>query len=179
MSQADPVARTELPPEVMPISWLLGSWVGVGLGTYPTIEDFRFGQEVVFSCDGRPFISYVSRSWLIDDNGERVRPLAVESGYWRPRPNNNIELVLSHPTGYSEIYVGTTEVLGLENATITSARAQLKTDMVARTESAKPYTQGDRLYGLFEGKLMWTFDMAAMDQPLQNHLSATLRPAFE
>ena len=38
-----------LPVEVMPISWLIGSWVGVGLGTYPTIEDFRFGQEVVFS----------------------------------------------------------------------------------------------------------------------------------
>lgn len=170
---------TDLPPEVMPLSWLLGSWVGVGLGHYPTIEKFRFGQEVVFSCDGRPFLSYVSRSWFIDEQGERVRPLAVESGYWRPRPNNHVELVLSHPTGYSEVYVGTTEVLGLENATITSARAQLKTDIVARTESAKPYTHGERMYGLFDGKLMWTFDMAAMEQKLQNHLSATLRPAFE
>jgi hypothetical protein len=173
------VAENQLPPEVMPISWLLGSWVGVGLGTYPTIEDFRFGQEAVFSCDGRPFISYVSRSWLLDEDGERVRPLAVESGYWRPRPGNNVELVLSHPTGYSEVYVGTTEVLGLENATITSARAQLNTDIVARTESAKPYTRGERLYGLFEGKLVWTFDMSAMEQPMQNHLSATLRPTFE
>ena len=176
MSEDAPV---ELPAEIMPISWLIGSWVGVGLGTYPGIEDFQFGQEVVFSCDGRPFLTYVSRSWLLDSEGERIKPLAAESGFWRPRPENNVEIMLSHPTGYSEIYIGTTEVLGLENATITSARAILKTDLVARTESAKPYVQGERLYGLFDGKLHWTFDMAAMDHPMQNHLSATLRPVFE
>jgi hypothetical protein len=169
----------KLPSEVMPLSWLIGSWVGVGLGTYPTIEDFRFGQEVVFACDGRPFINYVSRSWLLDEEGERIKPLAVESGYWRPRPDNQIELVLAHPTGFSEIYIGTTEVLGLDYAKITSARAVLKTDVVTRTESAKPYTGGERLYGLFDSQLMWTFDMAAMEQPMQNHLSAKLRPAVE
>jgi hypothetical protein len=169
----------KLPSEVMPLSWLIGSWVGVGLGTYPTIEDFRFGQEVVFACDGRPFINYVSRSWLLDEEGERIKPLAVESGYWRPRPDNQIEFVLAHPTGFSEIYIGTTEVLGLDYAKITSARAVLKTDVVTRTESAKPYTDGERLYGLFDSQLMWTFDMAAMEQPMQNHLSAKLRPAVE
>jgi hypothetical protein len=168
-----------LPVEVMPISWLIGSWVGVGLGTYPTIEDFRFGQEVVFSCDGRPFLNYVSRSWLLDEAGERIKPLASESGYWRPRPDNNVELVLAQPIGFSEIYIGTTEVLGLDDAKITSARASLKTDVVVRTESAKPYTHGERLYGLFDSQLMWTFDMAAMEQPMQNHLSAKLRPAVE
>ena len=169
----------KLPSEVMPLSWLIGSWVGVGLGTYPTIADFRFGQEVVFACDGRPFINYVSRSWLLDEEGERIKPLAVESGYWRPRPDNQIEFVLAHPTGFSEIYIGTTEVLGLDYAKITSARAVLKTDVVTRTESAKPYTDGERLYGLFDSQLMWTFDMAAMEQPMQNHLSAKLRPAVE
>ena len=168
-----------LPGEVIPISWLMGSWVGVGLGTYPTIDDFRFGQEVVFSCDGRPFLHYVSRSWLLDEAGERIKPLASESGYWRPRPDNNVELVVAHPTGFSETYIGTTEVLGLDDAKITSARANLKKDVVVRTESAKPYTQGERLYGLFDSQLMWTFDMAAMEQPMQNHLSAKLRPAVE
>ena len=46
-----------LPVEVMPISWLIGSWVGVGLGTYPTIEDFRFGQEVVFRAMADHFLT--------------------------------------------------------------------------------------------------------------------------
>ena len=63
---------------------------------------------------------------------------------------------------------------GLENATITGARATVRTDAILRTNSAKDYSQGERLYGLVDGKLLWTFDMAAMGQPLQNHLAASL-----
>jgi hypothetical protein len=70
-----------------------------------------------------------------------------------------------HPTGFVEIYVG--EVDG--------AKIELQTDVVARTDSAKPYTAGHRLYGLVDGELLWAFDMAAVDQPLQPHISATLR----
>ena len=165
---------TALPDELLPISWLIGRWVGVGLGQYPTIENFRFGQEVSFSTDGRPFLSYWSRSWLLDDDGNQVRPLATETGFWRPRPENHFEVTLAHPTGYAEIWYGNVEVTGIENATITGARATLKTDAVMRTESAKEYSQGERLYGLVDGKLLWTFDMAAMGQVMQNHLSASL-----
>lgn len=166
-----------MPPvadEVKPLSWLLGRWTGVGTGQYPTIEDFRFGQEVGFSTDGRPFLTYWSRSWLLDDEGNQVRPLATETGFWRPRPNNHIEMQLVHPTGYAEIWYGTLTVTGMENATITGARVELRTDMVARTESAKEYVDGHRLYGLVEGRLLWTFDMAAVGQSITNHLAATL-----
>jgi hypothetical protein len=48
---------------------------------------------------------------------------------------------------------------------------------VARTDSAKEYTAGHRLYGLVNGELMWAYDMAAVGQPLQPHISATLRRA--
>jgi hypothetical protein len=171
-----PITPSSLPAELLPLSWLIGSWVGAGLGQYPTIEDFRFGQEIVFSTDGRPFLSYASRSWLLDDDGNKVRPLAVETGYWRPRPDNHVEVVLSHPTGFTEVWVGSVEILALENAAILGARSSLKTDVVARTESAKEYEAGERLYGLVNGELMWTFDMAAMGQPMQNHLSARLKP---
>lgn len=169
----------EVPEALLPLSWLIGRWVGVGTGHYPTIEDFRFGQEVSFSTDGRPFLTYWSRSWLLDDDGNRVRPLATESGFWRPRPENAFEVSLAHPTGYAEIWHGTQEVTGLENARITGARAELKTDVVARTESSKDYSAGQRLYGLVEGKLLWTYDMEAMGQPMQNHLAASLSPATE
>ena len=160
--------------ELAHLSWLLGRWVGVGTGQYPTIEDFRFGQEVVFATDGRPFLTYWSRSWLLDDDGNQVRPLATESGFWRPRPNNGVEITLDHPTGFAEIWYGSVEVTGIENAVITGARAQLRTDAVMRTESAKEYTAGERLYGLVDGKMLWTFDMAAVGQPMQNHLAASL-----
>lgn len=165
---------SDLPEELIPLSWLIGRWAGVGLGQYPTIEDFRFGQEVVFATDGRPFLSYLSRSWLLDDDGERVRPLGTESGFWRPRPQNGIEVTLAHPTGYAETWAGSLEVTGMENAVITGARATLRVDHIVRTPSAKDYTDGERLYGLVDGKLLWTFDMAAMGQEMTNHLAATL-----
>lgn len=171
------MSAADLPEPVIPLSWLLGSWVGVGTGQYPTIEDFRFGQEVVFGCDGRPFLSYHSRSWMLDDEGNRVRPLGTESGFWRPRPDNHVEVTLAHPTGYAEIWVGTIEVTGIENAVITGARATLHTETVARTESAKEYSAGERLYGLVNGRLLWTYDMAAVGQSMTNHLAATLTPA--
>ena len=164
----------EVPEDLRPLSWLIGRWVGVGTGQYPTIEDFRFGQEVVFSTDGRPFLSYLSRSWLLDDDGARVRPLASEAGFWRPRPDNEIEVMLAHPTGYAEEWLGTLEVTSITDAVITGARAELRTDVVTRSPSAKEYSQGHRLYGLVEGRLLWTFDMSAVGQPLVNHLAASL-----
>ena len=39
----------ELAPELAPLAWLLGTWEGAGVGGYPTIESFNFGQQVVFS----------------------------------------------------------------------------------------------------------------------------------
>jgi hypothetical protein len=47
-----PLLPSSLPEELLGLSWLIGRWAGVGLGQYPTIEDFRFGQEVSFSTDG-------------------------------------------------------------------------------------------------------------------------------
>lgn len=157
--------RADMPPQVISLSWLLGTWRGVGVGGYPTIEEFRFSQELTLTeLPGKPIVHHLSRSWLLDDDGAEVRPLAQETGYWRPETDGSLELLLAHPTGYSEIYVG--------NAV--GAKIELQTDVVARTETAKPYTAGHRLYGLVEGKLLWAYDMAAMDQPLQPHLSATL-----
>ena len=150
------------PEPVVPISWLIGKWVGVGLGTYPTIEDFRFGQEVTFTNDGRPFLIYTSKSWILDDEGNRVRPAATESGFWRPQPDNQLEVLLVHSTGHLETYLGTNEVTSIADATITGARCELKTDVVVRSNNAKEYDGGVRLYGLIEGDLGWAYDMAAV-----------------
>ena len=157
--------RPDMAPQIVPVSWLLGSWRGLGVGGYPKVEEFRFSQELTLTeLPGKPFVHHLSRSWLLDDDGTEVRPLAQETGYWRPEADGTLELLLAHPTGYSEIYLGRA----------TGAKIELQTDVVACTETAKPYTAGHRLYGLVEGKLLWAYDMAAMDQPLQPHLSATL-----
>lgn len=159
----------ETPPlheALAPLAFLLGTWRGVGVGGYPTIESFRFGQEVVFGHAGKPVLSYVSRSWILDDAGAVVRAGAAESGYWR-MTDSGLEVVLAHATGFAEIWVG--EVSG--------NRIELSTDVVARTSSAKEVTGGHRLYGYVDGDLLYAYDMAAVGEPLQSHLSARLRPA--
>ena len=166
-----------LPEALKPLSWLLGSWVGVGVGGYPTIDDFHFGQEVSFSTDGRPFLSYWSRTWLLDEQGNQIKPLAMETGFWRPQPNNQVEVVLAHPTGYAEVWVGDITVTEIVDATITGARAELRTDVIARTVTAKEYSAGHRLFGLVQGDLLWAYDMAAVGQPLTAHVPARLKRA--
>jgi len=163
--QAPDGSGVEVPVPLRPWSWLIGRWIGVGTGQYPTIEDFRFGQEMGFSTDGRPFLSYWSRSWLLDDEGNPLRPLATESGYWRPSTNGQLEVILAQPIGYAEIYVGTAS----------NGKVELTTDIVARTVTAKEYNAGSRLYGLVEGDLLWAYDMAAVGQPMQAHVSARLK----
>ena len=120
--------RSDMAPQLIPVSWLLGTWRGVGVGGYPTVPEFRFGQEITFTeLPGKPFVHHLSRSWLLDDAGEQVRPLAQETGYWRPEADGSLEVVLAHPTGYAEIWIGSAD----------GAKIELQTDVVARTKTAK------------------------------------------
>ena len=57
----------------------------------------------------------------------------------------------------------------------TGTRIELATDVVARTATAKEVRAGRRLYGLAGGDLAYAYDMAAMEQELQPHLSAQLK----
>jgi len=155
----------DLPPDLAPLAWLVGRWEGAGVVGYPTIESANFGQEVEVSHDGRPFLSWHSRTWLLDDAGEKVRPLATEVGFWRPQPDGEVELLLAHPTGIVEMYYGTAE----------PAKIELRTDSVVRSPRAKEYSAAHRLYGLVNSNLLWVMDMAAVGQPLQSHVSAELK----
>ena len=157
----------DLPTALVPLAFLIGRWEGAGVVGYPTIEAANFGQEVEFWHDGRPFLHYRSQSWLLDDEGQQVQPLASEVGFWRPGPDGDLEVLLSHPTGIVEIYIGTVD----------GPRITLQTDLVARTKTAKEYTAATRLYGLVDSDLMWVIDMAAVGQSLQSHVSGQLKRA--
>jgi len=154
-----------LHPDCGPIAWMLGTWRGNGHGDYPGIEKFEFGQELIFTHDGRPFFHYMARSWIVDENGEKVRDSAVETGFIRCKPEGQVEVVLTHSTGFAEVWYGTAG----------EARMEIATDAIVRTESAKDYVAGKRLYGYVEGDLLYAYDMAAMGQPLQPHIWARLQ----
>jgi THAP4-like, heme-binding beta-barrel domain len=147
----------------------VGLWRGRGRGGYPTIEDFDYAQEIRITHDGRPFLFYESRAWLLDEQSRPVRPVGREVGWWRPvfdgdRPTDDLEVLLCAPTGVMELYLGR----------VTGTQVEIATDAVVRSPSAKEVTGGHRLFGIVEGALLYAQEMSAMGQGLHPHLSARL-----
>ncbi len=159
----------DLHPALLGLLPYIGVWRGRGVGGYPTIDDFHFAQEARFSHDGRPFVAYESHAWVIEEDGTPVRPSFREVGWIRPVivddvATDEIEVLLSAPTGIMELHVGKVDGLKLE----------LVSDAVVRTSTAKSVTAGHRLYGIVDGALLYAQEMAAMGHPLTSHLSARL-----
>lgn len=161
----------EIPENIHPdcarLAWLIGTWAGNGHGEYDGIDNFEFGQELIFQQDGRPFIHYMARSWIVDAEGNHVREAAQETGFIRPQPGGAIEWVMCHNTGIVEIWYGEIHP--------DQPRFEIVTDAVARTATAQEYAGGKRLYGYVNGDLLYAFDMAAMGKQLQPHTHAQLK----
>jgi len=119
----------------------------------------------VFAHDGRPFLTYETRSWLLDAEGQVIRPAARETGFWRPQPDGELEVLIAHATGIIEVYYGRAR-------TLTSW--EISTDAVVRTATAVEVTGSTRLYGIVEGTLAYVDEREMVGQPRQPHLSAHL-----
>lgn len=151
--------------ELAPLAWLIGRWEGAGVIGYPGMESANFGQEVICRHDGRPFLEWHSRMWRLDDAGNKVEAIDTEVGYWRPLPNNEVELMLTHPTGIVEMYYGQTS----------PAKIELRTDGVIRSPQTNEYNAASRLLGYVNSNLMWAMDIAAGGHKLQSYASAELK----
>ncbi|WP_399922197.1 FABP family protein [Streptomyces kanamyceticus] len=149
-----------------PVLGLLGTWHGRGRGEYPTLDaDFAYAQEVTFSHDGRPFLHYEARAWLVGADGRPLRPSARESGWWRLQAEGRVEALITQPTGIAEIAVGHAE----------GDTVDLATHEVALAPTAKKVDATRRRYTLTDpGTLTFVHDLAAVGQPLRHHLSALL-----
>jgi THAP4-like, heme-binding beta-barrel domain len=154
-------------PDVEPIAFLLGTWRGEGHGVYPTIASFDYGEEIRFgTVPGKPFLTYQQRTWALDDQ----RPLHAETGYWRPKPDGRLEVVMAHPTGIAEI----------EEGMLAGETISLVATSIGRSATAKEVTGLSRRFELVGGDVLrYEVQLAAVGRPLQGHLAAELKRVDE
>jgi hypothetical protein len=197
MIEIDP----SLPPELVPLSWLIGVWEGSGVVNYPVGDETRnveFGQRISFSHDGFPYLNYNSYTWVGEGQLENQQPLVSETGYWRlsreltesdPGPGmlpgvgstffSNADAVetLRNETGGFDIEVALLHPGGVSElylGQVKGPRIDLGTDAIMRSATAKDHSASTRLYGLVDNHLLWAWDIAALGQNLTSHASARL-----
>jgi hypothetical protein len=148
---------------LQPLAALAGRWTGDGKGDYPTIEPFSYREECVFSHVGKPFFAYRQITWLDDGT-----PSHSEAGYLRVTESRHVELVVAHPFGVVEVSEGDLDAKGaveLRSRELVSATSAPWIDAVVRRLQVE-----NDVFG-------YEVEMAAADQSLQLHLTATLRRA--
>ena len=144
-----------------PLYFLVGTWRGTGEGHYPTINDFTYEEETRFWHAGKPFLFYFQRTWARDTGEARH----TEMGYWRPKDDGVLEVVLAHSLGISEIDEGT-----IEDRKIT-----LRSTSLVSTPTAKTVEALGRTFEESDDVLTYELTMAFEDNELQPHLSAELK----
>ena len=93
-------------------------------------------------------------------------PLHGESGYLRPAPEGGAEFFLAHPFGVVEVCEGTP----------TGTRLDLSSTTIAGTSTKAPLATR-RVIEVVGDELHYDFYMAAVGNPLEHHLEATLNCA--
>ncbi|MHA7208871.1 heme-binding beta-barrel domain-containing protein [Arthrobacter sp. MDT1-65] len=190
---------TDLTPELVPLSWLLGTWEGTGMLGEGTADSERFSQKVTFSQNGLPYLQYSAESWLIDEQGSQLRPLSVETGFWALdrklndadvgpglspadivpalKTADEVEQFRNDAGGFdiTATVVHPGGIAELYYGSIKGPQIQLSTDLVMRGQHSKEYTAATRLFGLVEGNLYWRWDVAADGNSLEAHASAILK----
>ena len=109
-------------------------------------------------------MNYYSRTWVIDENKDIVKPFESETGFWRVRDKKIVEVVVAQSDGISQGWVGVLD----------GAKMQLVIDSGYSTPSANIIDQGQRLYGNVEGELFYAYDMAMNGQELQAYMWSSL-----
>jgi hypothetical protein len=155
------VITLELDPAVRPLAFLLGTWRGEGEGNYPTIQPFRYREEIRVWHTGKPFLAYTQRTEATADG----RPLHTEMGYLRAVGQGRVELVVAQHIGFAEISVGA----------VRDNRLQLESIHIGRTPTAKAVTGVERDIWLDGNTLHYELRMAMETVGLTRHLHASFQ----
>jgi hypothetical protein len=190
---------TDLPAELVPLSWLLGVWEGTGVIDYHDRADaVEFTHRVSFSHDGGSSLNYSATANLVSADGERGAALVSEVGFWRldvpvtdadpgpallpagaaapRRTAEDIETLRNAESGFdiSATIVHSDGGSELYLGQIRGPRIDVATDAIVRPPGARGYGAATRMYGLVDGHLLWAWDIAAFGHELGSHASARL-----
>ncbi|MXW96137.1 MAG: FABP family protein [Acidimicrobiaceae bacterium] len=155
----------EMHPLCEPLAPLLGTWRGRGRGSYPTIDDFAYTEELVFSHVGKPFLSMGQRT----RDGSTGQPLHAEAGYLRALPDGAVELTVAQPSGVVEVDVGSV------TETSDGLVVELESAEVGLTSTAKSVTAVRRRLEVTGSTLISELWMAAVGEAdLIHHVRAEL-----
>lgn len=145
---------------------LVGVWRGKGQADTAEDGQYSFGQQLIFAHDGENYLTYSSRVWRLDAEGNPAGPDHRETGFWRISPADEIEFMCVHSTGVVEIFYG-------EPVTERAWQVSSASTMVTET-GPKALGPGKRLYGLMpNGHLGWV-DERLVDNELHPRMSAEL-----
>ncbi|PZU48738.1 MAG: FABP family protein [Microbacterium sp.] len=192
---------TDLPADIVPLSWLIGIWEGTGVIDHE-VDGNRFEGEfahrVSFSHDGGDYLNCAANAWLLGPDGARTS-LVAETGYWRlarpagpadpgpallppvtpadaPRTADDVEALRTADGGF-DLEVAIVHSDGISElylGQVRGPRIDLASDAIVRPAGAKPYTAATRMYGYVESHLLWAWDIAALGGGLAAHASARL-----
>jgi len=188
----------DLTPELVPLSWLLGSWEGYGMLGEGEAGDQHIFQRATFVDTGLPVVEYRAETWLADEDGTVVRPLSVENGFWQLerelteadggpalipgdvvpalRNADSVEELRNADGGF-DLLVTVNHPRGVSElyyGSIKGPQVQLATDAVVRGEHSREYSAATRIFGLVNNDLLWRWDVSTGDG-LKAHASAALR----
>ena len=88
---------------------LIGEWSGTGRGEFPTIEPFEYLETLLFSSDGRLFLHFEQKAKRRNVGQTEYVPSHWESGFIRPLPNGEVELISAQTGGRLERLTGSLE----------------------------------------------------------------------
>lgn len=190
----------DLPADLVPLAWLLGSWEGSGVIDYHAGEHRftgEFAHRVTFTRDGDA-LAYTASATFLTPEGADAGHLISESGFWRldrpqtdadpgpgllpPRTDRavrtveDVETLRTDADGF-ELAVSIAHSDGsveLYAGHVTGPRIDLATSGRLAAVGSKPYTSATRMYGLVQGHLLWAWDIAALGSELASHASARL-----
>lgn len=146
---------------------LVGVWRGEGQADTAVDGQYTFGQQIIFSHDGENYLSYESRIWKINEQGETVGPDQRESGFWRIDLKDEIEFICTHSTGVVEIFYG---------QPMNERAWELEAASTMVTASG-PTTlgPGKRLFGLMPDNDLGWVDERLVDGEMRPRMSAQLK----